>query len=358
MKKIMRQAALGSIFFLCITAVVRGQVPAEALLPESALEIVAELDEPPGNIAVTGQGRIFFTAHPEAHPQGPKLFELKNRVPVPYPDAAFQKNFRTPLGLTVDAQNKLWVIDHGSNGLKNPRLFAFDLNTDKPAHDYKFKRSEAPLGSYLNDLRVSPDGQIVYLADISFFRKDPAIVIYDVRKRKAWRALEDDPSVKPGKELVRSRLKTLKFFGGLVKIKLGVDGIALGPAGHWLYYAPMNQDKVYRVKIADARNPMLTVKDLSRHVEVYAPKPFSDGIEMDASKNLYVTDVERGAICRIDPERRLETLIISPKIRWPDGLSVAGGYLYFTDSDLGELLLGSRKKTRKAAPFYIYRVKL
>src|SRR5690349_16654890 len=34
-------------------------------LPASALERVAALDEPPGNIAVSPQGRIFFTYHPE-----------------------------------------------------------------------------------------------------------------------------------------------------------------------------------------------------------------------------------------------------------------------------------------------------
>ena len=34
------------------------------LLPSSALEIVASLEEPPGNIAVSGNGRIFISIHP------------------------------------------------------------------------------------------------------------------------------------------------------------------------------------------------------------------------------------------------------------------------------------------------------
>ena len=38
------------------------------LLPATALEGVADLDLPPGNIAVSDTGRIFFSRHPEASP--------------------------------------------------------------------------------------------------------------------------------------------------------------------------------------------------------------------------------------------------------------------------------------------------
>ena len=38
-------------------------------LPSSALEIVAALDEPPGNIAVSASGRIFITIHPLSRPE-------------------------------------------------------------------------------------------------------------------------------------------------------------------------------------------------------------------------------------------------------------------------------------------------
>ena len=37
-------------------------------LPASALERVADLSMPPGNIAVSADGRVFFTFHPEASP--------------------------------------------------------------------------------------------------------------------------------------------------------------------------------------------------------------------------------------------------------------------------------------------------
>src|SRR5256712_13790407 len=58
-------------------------------LPASALEVVADLDYPPGNIAVSGTGRVFFTLHPNGDPPI-KLVELIGGKPVPYPDEASQ----------------------------------------------------------------------------------------------------------------------------------------------------------------------------------------------------------------------------------------------------------------------------
>ena len=40
----------------------------EPVLKEAALEVVADLPLPPGNIAVSKSGRVFFTFHPEDHP--------------------------------------------------------------------------------------------------------------------------------------------------------------------------------------------------------------------------------------------------------------------------------------------------
>ena len=57
----------------------------EPRLTGEAIEQVAALDEPPGNIAVSANGRIFFTFHPEARPESTKLAELIDGKPVPYP---------------------------------------------------------------------------------------------------------------------------------------------------------------------------------------------------------------------------------------------------------------------------------
>src|SRR5688572_28006219 len=60
------------------------------LLGNEAVEIVASLDELPGNIAVAADGRVFFTNHPEARP-AVKVLQLVDGRPVPYPSAEWQE---------------------------------------------------------------------------------------------------------------------------------------------------------------------------------------------------------------------------------------------------------------------------
>ncbi len=329
----------------------------EPILPESALETVVQLPEPPGNIAVTPEGRIFFTAHPEGRPEGVKLFELKNGIPEPYPNADFQKNFTTPLGLAWSS-GRLWLIDHGFNGFKKVRLFAFDLTSDKVTWTYEFPRWIAPRGSYLNDLRVSPDGRYAYIADINFVRGNPALVVVDTEKGKSWRVLESAESVTPGPWTLYNQGKKVAVLGGLLKVKLGVDGITVDNRDEWVYFAPSSQGYVYRILVSDLLNTIFSDNELSKKLERYAEKPLSDGIEIDNQDNLYITDVENGAVFRLDREKNLRTLVKSSRLHWPDGLSVSGGYLYITDSNLSEIFFRSRKKISGKAPFFIYRVKL
>src|SRR5262249_46268812 len=91
-------------------------------LPSTALEVVADLPLPPGNIAVAKDGRVFFTFHPEGHPPI-KLAELVGGKPVAYPNEDFQsekggaQHFQTPLAVRVDRQGRLWVLDYGNYGL-------------------------------------------------------------------------------------------------------------------------------------------------------------------------------------------------------------------------------------------------
>src|SRR5215831_19330507 len=72
-------------------------------LPGSALETVAVLDHPPGNIAVSSTGRVFFTFHPDGDPPV-AVAELIEGKPIPYPSTAAQRDFETPLSLRIDRQ--------------------------------------------------------------------------------------------------------------------------------------------------------------------------------------------------------------------------------------------------------------
>src|SRR5262245_57492698 len=128
-------------------------------LPASALEVVANLDYPPGNIAVSPTGRVFFTLHPNGEPPT-KVVELVNGKPVPYPDEASQATrFDSPLAVRIDRQGRLWTLDFARYARGQPRLLAFDLASNTLVHQYDFPSSVAGFLSMVNDFQVDPRGE-------------------------------------------------------------------------------------------------------------------------------------------------------------------------------------------------------
>ena len=69
--------------------------------------------EPIGNVAVSRDGRIFFTIHPEGRTQGNKLLEWVDGAAEPYPSGTVQPHlFDTVLGLVA----KVWPALIGRGG--------------------------------------------------------------------------------------------------------------------------------------------------------------------------------------------------------------------------------------------------
>ena len=168
--------------------------------------------------------------------------------------------FQTPLGVVIDRQHRLWIIDHGRHGFGTPRLVAFDLFTDQIVHDHRFDAVAAPNGSFLQDLQVSPDGRTVFIADVSFWRKRPAIVVHDIATATDRRVLESHPSVTAQDWIITTPAKRMVFFGGLAAMKPGIDGIAITPDGAWLAYGAMSHDTLYRVPTAALLGSWLIVE--------------------------------------------------------------------------------------------------
>jgi sugar lactone lactonase YvrE len=326
-------------------------------LDASSLEEVVGFGEPIGNVAVNRDERIFFTVHPESRPRGNKVLEFVQGAAVPFPSAAAQGDlFDTPLGLVVDRFNRLWVIDHGNHGLRSARIVAIDLDTNEVLRNQVLNQDIAPMGSFLQDLQVSADGNTIVIADASFWRKSPALIVYDVETGEARRVLEKHASVTADEYVIRNNDRDMAFLGGIVALRGGVDGIALGPT--WLYYGAISGSSLYRVRLRDLRDASLPAGQLANRVERIGDKPLSDGMSIDNEGNVYVTDVEHNSIFVAGPGRVPRTLIRSPALRWPDGLSFGpNGYLYIADSALAELILQSREHIEASGPYRIFRFK-
>jgi len=325
------------------------------ILSETVLEEVLSYPQPIGNVAVSTTGRVFFTVHPEARPQGNKLLEFVDGASVPYPDGASQATlFDSVLGVVVDRFNRLWTIDHGNHGIRTARLLAFDLDSGELLHDQRFADEIAPAGSFLQDLQVSADGRTVIIADASFWRKKPAIIVYDIESASARRVLESHSSVAAENYLIRSHNRNMSFGGGIVSLRGGVDGIALGE--EWLYYGALSGSALSRVRLSDLTNSSMPDSQIAARVERYATKPLSDGLSIDVDGNVYITDVEHGSIFLADTNREPRTLVRSSSIRWPDALSFGpDGWLYVADSALADVVLQSHEHIESSGPYKIFR---
>lgn len=335
-----------------------------AALEPSALEIVAKLATPPGNIAVSADGRVFISLHPEAHPEV-KVAELVNGAAIAFPDARFQndpaepRRFRNVLGVRIDRQGRLWTLDNGNHGLAPARLLAFDIASHQVVHEFEFPRAIAGLGSHFNDFQVSADGNTVYIADASIFGQHPAVVVYDAAHRQARRLLDGHPAVTPDPYTPVVQGRRMEIFG-LFSIRPGVDSIALDARGEWLYFAPVTSLNLYRARTADLVDERLSKAELAGRVEVYAPKTMSDGITIGADDTLYLTDPEHSAIERIGPDRKLQTLVRDERLlRWPDGFSFGpDGWLYLTCSSLQEVIGRTPSHIAAHAPYHVLRIKV
>lgn len=350
-------AAVGALWLHFGGAKAYGQLAADPSVPESGLETVLSYPEPIGNVAVSPSGRVFFTLHPEARPDGSRLLEWRDGKAVPFPAAEVQAQLlETPLGLVVDRQNRLWTVDAARHGLGRPRIVAVDLATGQVVHEHVFPRDVAPRGSLLQDLSIDAGGGTVYITDLSFWRNSPALVVYDVATRLSRRVLEGHASGQPQDWLIRTPLREMRFFGGAVPLKPGLDSIALDATGQWLYYGAMAHDTLFRVPTGALRDAGLSARDLADAVEPVGRKPLSDGLSADLLGNLYITDVEHGAVLRMAPGGQLSTIVRSPRVRWADSLSFGpDGWLYLADSALPEILLKTRGHIAASGPYHVFR---
>ena len=146
----------------------------------------------------------------------------------------------------------------------------------------------------------------------------------------------------------------MQYLGGIVALRGGVDGIALGP--EWLYYGALNGSGLYRIRLKDLLNRELPASQLAGRIERHSNKPLSDGLSIDTDGCVYVTDIEHSAVFKVSPDSSMTTLIQSPRVRWPDALSFGpDGFLYVADSALPELILKSDEHIRAQGPYRIFR---
>ena len=143
-----------------------------------ALDLIARFDHQVTGVAATADGRLFVNFPRWTDDAPVSVAEVTEDGGLrPYPDEEwnawrnakagempFDGHFVCVQSIVPDGQGNLWVIDTGAPGNERilegaPKLVRIDLSTDTVTKVIPVKEDVALQGTYLNDIRFSPDGR-------------------------------------------------------------------------------------------------------------------------------------------------------------------------------------------------------
>ena len=340
------------------------------------MEVFAELDGAVGGITFTSDERLIFSYHPFYQPNIKVAELLADGSTKPFPNSDWQQchdpqgKAKEPdtclnwvLGLRTDDQDRVWLLDSGQQAPRiEPKLVAWDTKKNQLDRIIHLPAPVSLPESQHNDFVISSRHQAIVIADEGIgtgpIGEKAALVVVDLNTGKSRRLLQGDNSVMPDLQrplIIDKDSKDRKQ----IEVYVGADGIALDKTQTWLYFAPMNKDKVYRVRMTDLINPSLTPAALSAKVEAYADKPDNGGLSIDEANNLYLTEVGERAIGVIPADsRQYRTYVHDERMVWPDGVSYGKqGYLYSGAAQLPLSAPLNNGNAENSPPYYIFRFK-
>jgi sugar lactone lactonase YvrE len=332
------------------------------------LEIVAQLKERPGNIAVAGDGRVFISLHPFDNPVHKVAQVLPDGTLKPFPNDIWA---RDPGGDGVGLSNvihlkivkdTLYIMDMGGAGA-TPKMVAWDLKSNALKRLWYMPSHVVTAQSFMQDFVVTPDETAAFIADMGQAdlagKADPAIIYLNLETGMAVRKLAGHPSVRPSSKVMRADGQPVELTkeGKQWPLYLGLNPITLDPKGEWVYFGPMGQGAVSRVRVADLVNPALLHDDLAKRVAVFGKKPPSDGILVDGMENVFVTSVNDGSIGVINNRGVYSTWVRDPLLSWPDGMAFGpDGGVYVTVNQLHRAPVFNKGEEKAEPPYMIMRV--
>ncbi len=331
-------------------------------VPGAALTKVMSFEHQVTGVTVAKDGRIFVNFPRWTEDTEVSVAEVKDGKLVPFPDVAWNswRNARKDevsandhwvcvQSVVASPDGNLWVLDPAAPAMAalvpgGAKLVEIDLKTNQPARTIAFDESVAPQGSYLNDVRFSPDGKTAYLTDSG---AKGALVVVDLASGRAHRVLDGDPSTQPDKSV------TVTYDGKPLRrpdgrgVEFAADGIALSPDGKTLYWQAIKGKTLYSLptetlagSITTALMPTaLADKSVAGRIETIGENGPADGLIIARTDGrMYVTSPQDDSIKVRDLSGKgntLATVVQDKRLRWPDTFAEApDGTLYVTTSHI------------------------
>ncbi|MEO7339062.1 MAG: L-dopachrome tautomerase-related protein [Caldimonas sp.] len=312
-----------------------------------SLRLVARFDHQVTGVSVSEDGRVFVNFPRWTEDSAVSVGEWRDGAVVPYPDARWNEwrnaskdeleagdRWVCVQSVVADGRGSLWVLDPAAPAMATvvpggPKLVQIDLATDRAIRTIAFDETVAPQGSYLNDVRISPDGGTAYITDSG---ARGAIVVLDIETGKARRVLDGHASTQPDKSV------TVTYGGRPLRrpdgrgVEFSADGISLSLDGATLYWQAIKGKTLYSIPttaLAEGGTP-------EQQVVAVGENGPADGLHISrADGRMYVTSPQDNSIRVRDlgSNGKAEVFLTDERLRWPDTFGEGpDGTIYVTTS--------------------------
>lgn len=317
-------------------------------------------------VAVSKSGRLFVNFPNWSDDHTISVAEIVDEKARPFPNEEWNKpgpvdsHFICVQSVYVDANDNLWILDAASPKMQGivpggPKLTKIDLKTNQVVQNINFGKDIAPKKSYLNDVRVDPNGDFAFITDSA----KGAIVVVNLKSGKARRLLKKHPSTKaePGVKLVIEGRPLIDQQQKSTP-QINADGIALDAKTDYLYYHALTGYTMYRIKTQYLKDAELSQKKLESKVEKVMKTPAPDGMLEAPDGSVYLTAIEQNAILRLDAAaNKIETVVQDKRLSWPDSMSWGpGGALYVTTSQIHNMPRFNDGKSLRVEPYKVFMI--
>lgn len=319
-------------------------------------------------VAVSKDGRV-FTCYPLW--PGPHKYSvveiLPNNEVKPYPDKAMnswkegedgKNKWVCVQAVYVDEENYLWVVDPACPYMEQVydnsyKLAKLNLATNSIEEVYRFGGILSEK-SYINDVRVDTHRKVAYLTNSN----EGGIVVVNLETGTIRELLRNHYSVKhdPAFKLI---VDGKEFKKNGKPVHLQSDGIALTQDGEWLYYKPLTDNKLYRIRTEILRDEELPEDQREAAVEDLGSFSVTDGMIFDKSGNLYLGDYQNYKMVKITSSQKMEDLMADERLIWPDSYAISqDDYLYISCSQINKQPDYNEGENKRTTPYAIYRMKV
>ena len=316
---------------------------------DNRLQSVATFDHQVTGVTVAPDGRIFVN-FPRWNEDTPiSVAELMpDGSTKPYPNEEWNgwrnarmsqvspgDHFVCVQSVVADRRGSLWVVDPAAPNAEKtvkggPKVVEIDLKSNSVKQIFPISADVAGPASYLNDIRIAPDGRFAYLTDSG---SPGGLVVLDIGSGQAWRVLSDDPSTQFDPSVtVTTDGQPLRRPDGRQPL-FNADSLALSKDGNTLYWQALTGKTLYRIPTASIQSTAAAAQ--ARPEKVATTEPV-DGLWTGENDEIYLSSIADNAVKVLNPaDGSVRQLLTDQRLRWPDTFSQGpDGAIYVTASHI------------------------